>query len=624
MAWSRLARGAVMLAIVIGLAAAGCTGCAKTCGSSSCPGYCDSKGQCQTGAAGDADAGPAAAAVPAAGDGQDAVAIVGWTRDSRYFVYELSEEEGRYAVILDAETLRGQTLVLQPSPADLRQIAPEPKTREYRSWLDEHPLSTEGPPQLPNGASRPADADPKQAVVSPDGVYAAWVLPGWVQGPSYGSGSIADCFHQHRQIFLTGTRPTRVKAVGDHLGILLALERVGHAAHATGLALSSVAFSKTPRMTGASVVSAPANALAEARALAARLPGGAEVEAAPKTQTEIVVGLGENILGPDPRPEPGITCSDRAPSQSYAGTRNQLEVLGWTRDERYLVIREKWLAGGESLEAGTTATVIDTALSCSESFMLSVELEELDAEALSCWSQTARNWSADHSKFGSRRRFGQWLSGQGLTANLGRVAPDGLTTAELSAGFGRVGTRRQGFVWSPPQNGDDEEHKIRFHLGVRRGGEVRAAGVLEKVHETLLNEQIGIPAVGEVSVSWSPGGTRMAWLVVGELQSMVFRNFVLAVTPAGRPRIHLVAGPGIRDRAEPVVRLALHRAGYLVLEARPATAERANSEVFYADGFKPQAEQVAAAIPGGAVARPLTWKVEADLVVAVGASVLGE
>ncbi|MDH5494036.1 MAG: hypothetical protein OEY14_18950, partial [Myxococcales bacterium] len=60
-----------------------------------------------------------------------------------------------------------------------------------------------------------------------------------------------------------------------------------------------------------------------------------------------------------------------------------------------------------------------------------------------------------------------------------------------------------------------------------------------------------------------------------------------------------------------------------VEDVHPATLERTASEVFYADGFEKQAQEVAKAIPGGAAAKPMTWETAADLVIAVGSSALG-
>jgi hypothetical protein len=123
---------------------------------------------------------------------------------------------------------------------------------------------------------------------------------------------------------------------------------------------------------------------------------------------------------------------------------------------------------------------------------------------------------------------------------------------------------------------------------------------------------------------FDPTGRRVAWEVSSSRP--MFRSpstYEYRFGPASPPRIQLMAVKAILPEVVKVVGLKLEQAGYVAALSLPAKSERSDSEVFAAKGFEDVAQKVAAAIPGGAKVSALSWKADADVVVAAGTKALG-
>jgi hypothetical protein len=94
------------------------------------------------------------------------------------------------------------------------------------------------------------------------------------------------------------------------------------------------------------------------------------------------------------------------------------------------------------------------------------------------------------------------------------------------------------------------------------------------------------------------------------------------LVPGAFPRVQVLYPPKApldRDALLKVDQLAA-KAGLVVAFAGEAQKERPKTVVYVAKGSEAQAKTLAALLPSGATVEPLTWKVNASVVIAVGAS----
>jgi hypothetical protein len=126
-----------------------------------------------------------------------------------------------------------------------------------------------------------------------------------------------------------------------------------------------------------------------------------------------------------------------------------------------------------------------------------------------------------------------------------------------------------------------------------------------------------LPGVPDRVYAWWSPDSRRALL---ELITNDSSTFLLV--PGAFPRVQVLYPPKAPldgDALVKVDRLAA-KAGLVVAFAGEAQKARPKTVVYVAKGSEAQAKALAALLPGGATVEPLTWKVNASVVIAVGAS----
>ena len=185
-----------------------------------------------------------------------------------------------------------------------------------------------------------------------------------------------------------------------------------------------------------------------------------------------------------------------------------------------------------------------------------------------------------------------------VDAIAGRTSPDGKATAEVVAE-----EMKGGGVWSTDRWRLGRESA--WHLSVARDG--RTTKVAELSPGNYLD------------VYWSPDGKFTAWVAVTNSRGMRDPGFQeIVVGTDGRPSIALVMDKdnvkaGLLKLAQTVT-----KAGFAVVSSGSASKPREKSVVFAAEGLEEQAKALAAVVPGGATVEKLTWKAAARLVVYAG------
>lgn len=131
--------------------------------------------------------------------------------------------------------------------------------------------------------------------------------------------------------------------------------------------------------------------------------------------------------------------------------------------------------------------------------------------------------------------------------------------------------------------------------------------------------------VHTVKPYWSPDGRRVAWVVHPRDWSGpdTTTGYQVLIGPAGLPRVHVVGGKALLPKVAPQVRAQLDQKGFVTTYVGKAMKERDASVVYAAAGMEDLAKQAAALVPGGATVDKLTWKAQAELVVALGSKALG-
>lgn len=121
---------------------------------------------------------------------------------------------------------------------------------------------------------------------------------------------------------------------------------------------------------------------------------------------------------------------------------------------------------------------------------------------------------------------------------------------------------------------------------------------------------------------WDPTGRRVAVALFEQAEQTPGgtdgRRSELHVF-ACAPRIEVLAQKALGARREAVAD-ELEAAGFAVTRVGDAQDARAASKIYAAEGHRAAAEKIAALVPGGASVEPLTWKPNAEIVVALGGS----
>ncbi len=177
------------------------------------------------------------------------------------------------------------------------------------------------------------------------------------------------------------------------------------------------------------------------------------------------------------------------------------------------------------------------------------------------------------------------------------TSPDGKARAEIVPILtGGAGEWQGDGIWY-------RHASIRIELRVVRDGVSRVSAAVEG-------------SVAKVRPYWSPDGSMVAWSVErpdGALE-VVFGT-------AGIVNVDVVGEKLVLAKAQPALD-AIVAAGFKPTGIRPALKARDVSVVYYAADLKDAAERIAKALPGGATVEKIDWKTPAEVVVALGRSVL--
>ena len=177
------------------------------------------------------------------------------------------------------------------------------------------------------------------------------------------------------------------------------------------------------------------------------------------------------------------------------------------------------------------------------------------------------------------------------------TSPDGKARAEVVPILtGGAGEWQGDGIWY-------RHASIRMELRVVRDGASRLSAAVEG-------------SVAKVRPYWSPDGSMVAWSVErpdGALD-MVFGT-------AGIVNVDVVGEKLVLAKAQPALD-AIAAAGFKPTGIRPALKPRDVSVVYYAADLKDAAERIAKVLPGGATVEKIDWKTPAEIVVALGRSVL--
>jgi hypothetical protein len=128
----------------------------------------------------------------------------------------------------------------------------------------------------------------------------------------------------------------------------------------------------------------------------------------------------------------------------------------------------------------------------------------------------------------------------------------------------------------------------------------------------------------DLETYWSPDGKYVAWVVRPSTWEGMdgSKTWSIGVGTGGTPRVQLLADKAILAKAVPAVTDAIVAAGFTPTWSGPALKARDGTVVYAADGYDEAAKKAAEAVPGGATVDKLSWKADAELVIAIGKSAL--
>ena len=192
-----------------------------------------------------------------------------------------------------------------------------------------------------------------------------------------------------------------------------------------------------------------------------------------------------------------------------------------------------------------------------------------------------------------------------VSAVASQTSPDGKTRIDFAAARSTDPGRwsADGTAWT--RSGPKTNYTLT------RGGKVVSQGTLP---------------VGGIFIApyWTPDSKRIVLVVTTKPEMMRDPGAAeLVVLSTAGPRLQLVAAKDLFTTTGPKVAAALDKAGFVPTSLGLAHDPHPTSTVYAAKGFEALAAKVAAAVPGGASVAPLNWKADADVLVAVGNSAVG-
>jgi len=213
-----------------------------------------------------------------------------------------------------------------------------------------------------------------------------------------------------------------------------------------------------------------------------------------------------------------------------------------------------------------------------------------------------------YASAGTAAAFTRWKQAHPLTRTAGKNHAKGVANVTL-----------QGTEKAARWKGSSISWEVTDQVTVTTS--TTCSGVTNKTSEESAMGGMYVPTWTATPI-WDPTGHRVVF-ALDEAIAKTMRGpdggRSQYIVMACGPRVEVVAPRG-REAASDKVADALEKVGYTVVSIGPARARRPATIVYTDPSHAALAAKVAAAVPGGATVDKLTWKPQADIVIAVGDS----
>lgn len=344
---------------------------------------------------------------------------------------------------------------------------------------------------------------------------------------------------------------------------------------------------------------------------------GVTVRAATTTQSRpVLVKLGRDLWA-NVRATPVALAAHGLHEQ----IAHELEVLGWSRDERYFVFAHTWTGtGGDPVQDARIITVLDLQTATASRFLVALTVGDLQRYAI---DPDERRFMTEPSALcegcGRARQWDEWRAAHPLAPVVrGNDAPK--ARLEVIARSGTV-TRTDRFVWNPAGKRTCDA-TVAFEAVLRPSPNGPPATTrFPNLAGVICDDQVGRPAATTFSPHASESRRRIAWVITGARLAFDYAAHGVTFTAGAGPSVELAVHESMAAGTRHAIE-QLTAASFTVTRVTSAVAKRERSVVYASQGFAAEAQRVAQAVPGGAAVEPLTWSAGADLVVALGRSAL--
>jgi len=300
-------------------------------------------------------------------------------------------------------------------------------------------------------------------------------------------------------------------------------------------------------------------------------------------------------------PSRGEACGD--------GYRNEIELMGWTRDSRFVVYKETLRCWGDdegSAPKGTDGGQHSIGLG----FVVDARSGRVDKHLLKIEGMPPKEEAKQMRALPKAQAFEAWLKAHPLARSRASLqSPNGSARCMLIAASGRDLLEDPNGIDYPIES-DESEAWLARERPLRQA--ISARGKLWTSSKEFVPGQCDGVLNGELSAHWSPDSLRVAWISRSS-GCMGLHEEALFIQPAG-PRLQILADRDVTQRELESTCAALEKAWLVPAVTGRAPGRQARSIVYYAKGSEEAADAVAKAVPGGAATAPLTWKTEFDLV----------
>lgn len=206
----------------------------------------------------------------------------------------------------------------------------------------------------------------------------------------------------------------------------------------------------------------------------------------------------------------------------------------------------------------------------------------------------------------SKAAFEKWISGQ-------RLVPG--TFSRESNGL-RVETAWKGGAWKADA----------FNFEVEDAGTLEVAALRGKSRLAPASVKLSPQAIAtqcRLRVNWAPGASAVAYVVEWPEKSWMLgpvEGQAEVLVRALGLRVQVTAHRSVSQKAVQKTTAALIAAGMPATVGPPALKARQATVIYAAPALLEEVARLAQVVPGGATVEPLTWAVDADVVVALGDS----